>query len=136
MKRSWNTQFKRKPKELRTDAAGITHDSVEEMERWNQLQLLQRTGRIRNLRRQVRYLLEKKEANVAIRTKTGRVAAYTADFVYERVATPEEGQLALKEGWVEIIEDHKGFPDKFSQFRIAVFEALYGVQVYIHRRGK
>lgn len=124
MKRTWHQQFKRKPKEQRTSPDGITHDSTSEMHRWCKLQFDERLGLIRNLRRQVAYPLQIDDQR-AVKTPTGRIAKYTADFVFERKAP--DGT------WHEVIEDSKGYMDKVAELRIAVFEAIYQKKVEIYK---
>lgn len=124
MKGTWHQQFKRKPKESRTSADGITHDSVAEMRRWEALKQQQRLGIIRDLQRQVAYPLRIDDTR-AVLTPTGRVARYTADFCYQQ----KDG-----EHWREVIEDSKGFMDKVAELRIAVFEAIYQKKVEIYTR--
>lgn len=124
MKKVWHQNFAKKPAYLRTSPDGIIHDSVEEMQRWCSLLFEQKIGEIRNLKRQVRYPLDFGDGR-AVKTPTGRIAIYTCDFAYER----KSGNV-----WSEIIEDHKGFSDRLSEFRIAVFEAIYQKKVYMHKR--
>jgi hypothetical protein len=135
MTKSWHQQFTRKPAALRTSPDGIQHHSVEEMNRWCKLLLDEKLGLIRNLKRQVAFPLVIDDQR-AIRTPErkskatgkmtgGRIMKYTADFTYERLQGNE---------WVAVIEDHKGFMDKVGELRIAVFEGIYGVKVYIHKR--
>lgn len=58
-----------------TTSDGITHDSVKEANRWCELKLLERAGRISDLRRQVKFeLIPKQEGE--------RAVYYIADFVY------------------------------------------------------
>jgi Protein of unknown function (DUF1064) len=66
---------------------GVRFPSAREGERWCELQLLQRTGAISNLRKQVRFRLS---------VNGVRACVYVADFVYET----RDGQL--------IVEDAKG----------------------------
>lgn len=68
---------------------GIKHDSKKEAERWMELQMLQRTGEIANLRRQVPFELIPKQAGE-------RACNYIADFVY------------LDKAGKTIVEDAKG----------------------------
>lgn len=98
-------------KSSRTTADGKTYASKSEMLRALQLGLLQRAGHIRNLREQVKY-------NLTINGKT--IGHYTPDFVYEE-NTPA--------GWVEVIEEHKGFWTPEARLRVKVFQAIYGVMV-------
>lgn len=124
MTRAWHQNFKRKPKEARTSADGITHDSTAEMNRWCKLQFDERCGLVRNLQRQVAYPLRIDDQR-SVKTPKGQVAKYTSDFVYERKQANGE--------WLEVIEDVKGHMDRVAELRIAVFEAIYSKKVAIHK---
>lgn len=76
----------------KTVVNGIMFDSAKEANRWGELRLLERAGEIKNLRRQVEYVLipEKREPDTIGKRgdlKKGRViqkaVKYRADFVYE-----------------------------------------------------
>lgn len=96
--------------------------SKREMQRWIELQHLQRAGLIRGLRRQVRYDLILPDGTPI---KVGkRTAVFTPDFVYEEL---KAGQ------WAEVIEDLKGRMTNEAKFRIAVFSAIYQKEVAITR---
>ena len=71
---------------------GIKFDSRHEAERYAELKLLQRAGKIRNLRCQVPFELVPKQDGE-------RAVKYIADFVYE-----ENGSM--------VVEDAKGFRPK------------------------
>lgn len=90
----------------KTVVDGMTFDSRKEANRWGELCLLERAGEIKNLRRQVEYVLipEKREPPTVGKrggVKEGRViqkaVKYKADFVYE----DKEGKT--------IVEDVKGY---------------------------
>lgn len=84
--------------------------SKREAKRWIELQLLQRSGEIRDLRRQVKFaLIGSKDM---IRTPTGRVASYIADFVYFDCRTN-----------AEVIEDSKGLPTPEYKLKRAILAA-------------
>lgn len=135
-RKAWHAHFKKKKRLYRTDAEGITHDTVSEMNRWKLLQQWQLAGEIRCLDRQVKYELSFVDQNGVHRsvlTPTGKIASYTADFVYEKKQLTENSHGIGSVEWVEVIEDHKGFYSRDTKFRIAVFEALYGVKVHISK---
>lgn len=68
-----------------TTSDGITHDSIKEANRWCELKLLERAGKIRLLQRQVKYhLIPKQEGE--------REVCYIADFVYQ-----ENGKLVVED---------------------------------------
>ena len=78
---------------------GIEHDSQAEAKRWIQLKLLERAGEIKDLKRQVKYVLipSQKEGGKVIE----RECSYIADFVYTDLRT---GQT--------VVEDTKGLRTK------------------------
>lgn len=77
-----------------TEVNGIRFDSKREANRWAELRLMERAGKIQKLKRQVKYLL------IPSQYRDGkcieREASYIADFVY------------IKDGHL-IVEDCKGF---------------------------
>lgn len=81
-------------------------DSRRELYRWEELCLLEKAGMIKNLRRQVKFILIPSQRETVWKNgkpKPGKVVerecAYIADFVYE-----ENGET--------IVEDTKGFKTK------------------------
>lgn len=80
---AWKTQTKgdevkkqsSKYKAEKTVVDDITFDSKKEANRYNELKLLERTNVVKDLRRQVPYVLIEK-------SKYGRSIRYLADFVY------------------------------------------------------
>lgn len=84
--------------------------SKREAKRWSELLLLQRAGEIRDLRRQVKIALIGKSD--IIRTPTGQVAHYVADFVY----------FDYRKG-AEVIEDAKGFQTPEYKLKRAIMAA-------------
>lgn len=137
---SWHQQYRRANRLKRTDVDGTVFDSVSELRRWKTLQQWQLAGDIKNLRRQVSYPLIINDTLLDARpilTPTGKTACYKADFVYERRQGIDMRPGAVNYEWTEIIEDHKGYHSREAQFRIAVFEAIYGVKVLITKgKGK
>lgn len=75
-------------------------DSHRELRRWEELKLVERAGKIRNLRRQVKYEL-------IPRVGGHRPIAYIADFVYE------DGD----KDWQQVVEDSKGFRDRLYKLK-------------------
>lgn len=92
---------------------GIRFDSKKEARRWEQLQLLQRAGEISGLERQVKIGLEGHCS--PIRTPTGRLAHYVADFSY------------IEKG-VRIFEDSKGFRTPEYLLKRAIL-AAQGIEI-------
>ena len=81
---------------------GETFDSRREARRWMDLRLLEQAGEIRDLRRQVKYILIPTQREEGDGKKLGKLlekeASYIADFVYQDARTGET-----------IVEDSKGF---------------------------
>ena len=78
----------------KTVVNGVTYDSKKEGKRAIELEYLQRVGKIKNLQRQVRFILQ--EDYVNNEGKKIRPISYIADYVYE-----QDG--------IKIVEDCKGF---------------------------
>ena len=89
--------------------------SRREARRWSDLQMLSRGGEIKDLRRQVKIALIGRSD--MIRTPTGRVAHYVADFVY----------IDNRTG-LEVIEDAKGFKTKEYLLKKAILSAQ-GIEI-------
>ena len=104
---------------------GVVFASKAEMTRYAELKLLERAGEIRSLERQPFFPFIIHGQPVMMRSeryKNGRPCGYTADFRYwERFD---------KRG-CEVIEDHKGYQTDIARLRIAVAEAIFGIQVRI-----
>lgn len=99
----------------KTVVNGIEFQSRKEANRWTELQLLERSGAIFDLCRQVKYELLPSQKDI----KTGKVIErpvyYIADFVYKK---------KLPDGGVEtVVEDTKGF--KTDAYIIKRKEMLY-----------
>ena len=96
----------------KTTVDGITFDSRREADRYCELKLLLRSGRIRNLQMQVPYELIPAQREPPTLTKRGmerqgkvieRSVVYKADFVYSE----RTGQT-----WRPVVEDAKGVRTK------------------------
>lgn len=86
-------------------------DSKAEARRWAYLQVLERQGIIRNLRRQVSYDLKAPNLETGL---IGNVARYIADFVYEEL---------VGDDWQFIIEDVKGGITDVAALKLRWMEA-------------
>ena len=88
---------------------GIMHDSQKEANRWCELKLLQRAGKISDLKRQVSYeLLPKQDGERAVH--------YVADFVYV-----ENGR--------EVVEDAKGKRTKEYILKRKMMLYFHGIKI-------
>lgn len=92
-----------------TTSDGITHDSIKEANRWCELKLLERAGRIQHLQRQVKYaLIPKQDGEKAVE--------YIADFVYR-----ENGNL--------VVEDVKGKKTKDYIIKRKLMLWVHGIKI-------
>lgn len=109
----------------RVESDGQWFDSRKELNRYRELALMERTGKIRNLRRQVRYQLIPSQRGPDITgprggTKRGSVlekgVSYVADFVYER-----DGET--------IVEDTKGVRTEAYIIKRKLMLWVHGIRV-------
>jgi hypothetical protein len=91
----------------KTTRDGITFDSAKEANRWTELTLEERAGKITNLRRQVPFALVVNRINVA---------NYVADFVY------------LRNGR-EVVEDSKGMRTEVYRLKAKLMRAVWGIEI-------
>ena len=92
-----------------TTSDGITHDSIKEANRWCELKLLERAGKIYDLKRQVKYLLIPKQDGE-------RAVEYIADFVYT-----EDGNF--------VVEDVKGKRTKEYIIKRKLMRYIHGIKI-------
>jgi len=98
----------------KTELDGITFDSKKEANRYAELKLLERSGAIHNLQRQVRYELipaQKKDGKTI-----ERACHYIADFVYE-----DSGKT--------VVEDVKGYRTKEYVLKRKLMLQVHGIEV-------
>lgn len=98
----------------KTELDGITFDSRKEAQRYAELKLLERSGAIHNLQRQVRYELipaQKRDGKTI-----ERACHYIADFVYE-----ENGKT--------VVEDVKGYRTKEYVLKRKLMLQVHGIEV-------
>lgn len=111
----------------KTVVDGIAFDSKKEASRYRELLLLERAGKIGNLRRQVKYvLIPAQYENPDSPTKSGRgkclerECSYVADFVYDVPMEPEP---------VEIVEDTKGFRTEAYKIKRKMMLFMHGIRI-------
>jgi hypothetical protein len=107
-----------KYRNVRVEVDGLKFDSKAEAARWQQLRLLEKAGKVRELRRQVRYSLD---ANYSL------VGHYVADFDYWDHTTDKTSHIT---------EDVKGMITDLSKWKMKHFAAQYGREVQIVRMGR
>lgn len=124
-------KYNRKYYNIKTKTSdGIVFDSRKEAQRWEQLLLLQKAGKIVELKRQVEYELLPNQYETYERfSKTGkrlkdgerlveRKVEYLADFVYHDVDT---GEL--------IVEDTKGVKTKDYIIKRKLMLLVHGIKI-------
>ena len=109
----------------KTTRGGVTFDSMREARRYDELLLLQQAGKIKNLRRQVKFLLiptqrEPKIIGPRGGVKNGKLlereCSYIADFVYG-----ENGKM--------VVEDAKGVKTKDYIIKRKLMLQVYGIRI-------
>lgn len=104
---------------------GLIHDSKREARRWNELLLLQRAGQIKDLQRQVKFVLIPAQREPKIIGKRGgikqgkiieRECSYIADFVYY-----ENGLM--------VVEDTKGVRTKDYIIKRKLLLYLHNIRI-------
>lgn len=97
-----------------TEVNGIRFDSKREANRWLELRMLERAGKIEKLKRQVKYLL------IPSQYRDGkcieRECSYLADFVY------------VKDGHL-VVEDCKGFRTPEYKIKRKLMLQLYDIRL-------
>lgn len=88
---------------------GQKFDSVKEFHRWGCLRLLERAGRITDLKRQVSFELIPKQDGE-------RACTYVADFVYY-----EDGKM--------VVEDCKGFKTEVYRIKKKLMLWVHGIRI-------
>ena len=94
-----------------TTSDGIVHDSRKEAQRWCELKLLERAGKIKDLQRQVKYELIPKQDGE-------RACYYVADFVYRDAETGKT-----------IVEDTKGKKTKEYIIKRKLMLYIHGIRI-------
>lgn len=104
---------------------GLTFDSKKEHKRYNELLLLEQAGEIRNLRRQVKFVLiptQREPSQIGTRggVKKGKLlereCSYIADFVYS-----QNGKM--------VVEDTKGIRTKDYIIKRKLMLRVYGIRI-------
>lgn len=99
--------------------------SLKEKRRHDDLMLMQKGGVVRNLRRQVRYVLCTVRDGEAVPIKyhgSNRSLRYFADFVYEE---------KTGDNWTEVVEDVKGFDTRESKIKRAILQSQLGISIRV-----
>lgn len=91
--------------------------SQRERDRHQDLLLMERGGAVRNLRREVVYVLA---PAVKVQGRNRPPLRYIADFVYERT---KEG------GWITVVEDAKGVRTAVYSVKRHLMMAVHGIEI-------
>lgn len=93
---------------------GMTFDSIKERNYYIKLEFMQRTGQIKELQRQVEFILIE---TFKLENKTYRKTKYIADFTYK----DQEGKYH--------VVDTKGFRTKEYQLKKKLMAWKYGIEI-------
>ena len=103
----------------KTTFDGIEFDSQAEARRWAHLCLLEKAGEVRNIRRQVPYVLAQ-SVKLYGETRARPSVRYVADFVYEDV---KWGRM--------VVEDVKGMDTPMSRLKRHLMATTHGIMVRV-----
>lgn len=106
-----------KYKNKKVKVSGITFDSRKEARRYGELKYMQKAGKIKGLKRQVKYILIPSQRNANNRV-IERECAYIADFVYTDTETGET-----------IVEDVKGLRTDVYKIKRKLMLERYGIRI-------
>lgn len=128
---SWNRYSRNKYGSKKVEVDGIVFDSKKESRRYQELSLLEKSGEIQNLQRQVEYVLipnqyiptdvmvtKGKNAGQYKTKLVERKCSYIADFVY----------LDMKTGNT-VVEDTKGFRTKDYIIKRKLMMYVHGIRI-------
>jgi len=102
----------------KTTLDGLTFDSRREATRWAELQLLQKAGEIRELQRQVPFVLIPAQRDELTGKLLEREARYIADFTYRDNHTHKL-----------IVEDAKGMKTELYRLKKKLMLYRHGIQI-------
>lgn len=91
----------------------LRFDSKKEARRYDELLVLFRAGKIRNLRLQAQYTLQ--ESYITPEGERVRAIRYVADFAYERPTLPDKNGTIY---WLPVVEDVKSRATKTAQYEM------------------
>lgn len=115
---------------------GETFDSRKEYRRYTELKLMEQAGEVRNIQRQVKYVLipaQRDPDTIGPRggVKKGKLiereVSYIADFVYE-IWLPTYVGIDI-EGWWRVVEDTKGVRTKDYVIKRKLMLWVHGIRI-------
>jgi len=104
----------------KTEFMGFVFDSKWEAERYGQLHAMERAGAIRDLKRQVKYV---------ITINDQKICQYVADFVYTDMGIDGETPL-------EIVEDAKGVETPEFKIKKKLMKAIHNIDIKISKKSR
>lgn len=115
-------------------------DSKGEWQRWLFLKDAERQGLIKDLQRQVKFVLiptQYRDEVVHLKTKdkivkrvAEREVTYTADFVYRKQTKDiDNNLLGHIEVWSKVVEDYKGYPNDRWPLKKAMMLYFHGIAI-------
>lgn len=118
----------------KTKVDGITFASMKEARRYSQLKLIEKAGKIKDLKLQVVYILA---PSVKINGRKRPPIRYLADFVYmERRdvfvgMTVPIGSIfeSLEIVWVPVVEDTKGKKTAYYKLKRHLMKSIHGIDI-------
>lgn len=133
-------RFKGKFNNKKMDTPEGVFDSKGEWQRWLFLKDQERQGIIKDLERQVKFVLiptQYRDEVVHLKTKdkivkrvAEREVTYTADFVYRKKTKEIENNLMGHiEEWSRVVEDFKGFPNDRWPLKKAMMLYFHGIAI-------
>ena len=112
-----------------TTVNNIRFASAKEAARYQELMLLQKAGRIRNLRLQVDFPITVGWTDPETGECT-RPQVYKADFVYEEARRYDDGlTVPYAEKWETVVEDVKGYRTQTYINKKKLVEEKYGIRI-------
>lgn len=116
---------------------GNKHASKAESKRWGELQLLERAGEIRNLRRQVPYELapavQLKSRQLGVVPRKSPSLRYVADFVYDAlkvVTALGTDPIRDEDEWATIVEDCKGAATEVYRIKRHLMKSVHNIDIF------
>lgn len=119
----WSQYSNSKYHNRKVEIDGEVFDSQGEYNRWCELKLLERTGQISHLRRQVRFELIPAQYEIdekGRRKLVERRLEYVADYMYT-------------EGGKTIVEDYKGLQTDVFKIKKKLMLNVYGIKVKLSK---
>ena len=107
-----------------TTVDGIRFASLKEARRYQELRMLEKIKRIRNLRLQPKFPLHTWTEKVG--AVVDKIGEYRADFAYDEIEIDEGG---FSGRWRPVVEDVKGFKTPLYKWKKRHVEAQYGIEI-------